>query len=198
MSGIDNLKPPQSTEEARRRGKKGGIASGRARRERKSIREGFNAILSAPVKDKTTLAELKSAGADKNALGLLLLRIYQQAINGDMQAAKLLLTAIGEADPIANEATKAKIDLAFLRMEWMQGLTEEPEPNLSFLEALGVNISELIPEVIKMGGTIAFMNTLTKVAQMATVNNVWNDEADKDPRRRPAARTAKEPTPEGE
>ena len=143
MSKIDNLKPPRSTEEARERGKKGGIASGRARRERKSIREGFNAILAAPVKDKITLAELKSAGADKNAQGLLLLRIYQQAINGDMQAAKLLLTAIGEADPVASEATKAKIDLAYLRLEMMAQIYEQIEPDSNFLEALMATVPDV-------------------------------------------------------
>lgn len=33
--GIENLKPVQSTEEARERGRNGGIASGRSRRKKK-------------------------------------------------------------------------------------------------------------------------------------------------------------------
>ena len=122
--GRDNLIPmsARSEDEARELGRKGGRASGKVRRKRKSIREGFNAILSAPVKDKTILAELKGAGADKNAQGLLLLRIYQRAICGDMQAAKLLLTAIGEADPAAYEIASIKTDLAYLQLEAKLGL----------------------------------------------------------------------------
>ena len=141
--GADNLKPPQSTEEARERGKKGGIASGKARRERKSIREGLNAILTAPIKDKIILAELKEAGADKDAQGLLLLRIYQQAINGDMQAAKLLLTAIGEVDPTALELAHAKVDLAYLRLELDANISKQLEDNTNFLEALSMTAAEI-------------------------------------------------------
>jgi hypothetical protein len=168
MSGIDNLKPPRSTEEARERGKKGGIASGRARRERKSIREGFNAILSAPVRDKATLAELKEAGADKTARGLLLLRIYQSAMSGDMQAAKLLLTAIGEADPVANEAAKAKTDLAYLRLEATVQVFEQTESNTNFLEAL-----------------------------TAAADNPWNGEAGQDSGGGPPQGQRNGPTPKG-
>jgi hypothetical protein len=169
MSGVDNLKPPRSTEEARERGKKGGMASGRARRERKSIREGFNAILSAPVKDKVTLAELEETGADKTARGLLLLRIYQAAMNGDMQAAKLLLTAIGEADPVANEAAKAKTDLAYLRLETAVQVFEQTESNTNFLEAL-----------------------------TSTADNLWDGEAGQDPDGGPPQGQRNGPTPEGE
>jgi hypothetical protein len=168
MSGIDNLKPPQSAEEARERGKKGGIASGRTRRKRKSIREGFNAILSAPVKDKATLGRLKEAGADETAQGLLLLRIYQQAIDGDMQAAKLLLTAIGEADYAANEAVRAKTDLAYLRVELTTQIYEQIESSTNFLEALS-----------------------------ETADNVWGGEDGQDPGDAPPQGQQNEPTPDG-
>jgi hypothetical protein len=125
--------------------------------------------LSAPVKDKDTLAELKKAGAGKDAQGLLLLRIYRRAVSGDMQAAKLLLTAIGEADPAANEASKARIDLACLRLELGTQMFEQPEPNTNFIEAL-----------------------------MATVDNSRNDEADQDPDDDPPQGQQNEPTPDGE
>lgn len=50
----ENLKTP-STEEARARGKKGGIASGKARRARKTFKELFEIALS--VKDASGLTE---------------------------------------------------------------------------------------------------------------------------------------------
>lgn len=45
-----NLKPIQSTEEAREKGRKGGIASGEARRRKKTLKEQFDLLLSLPVK----------------------------------------------------------------------------------------------------------------------------------------------------
>jgi hypothetical protein len=154
--GRDNLIPmsARSEDEARELGRKGGRASGKKRRERKSIREGLNAILSAPVKDKAVLAELKKASADKNAQGLLLLRIYQRAINGDMQAAKLILTAIGEADPAAQEIAHVKLDLGFLRLELASGLIDknEPAPNSNLIEALNATVGEFWGNENKNGG----------------------------------------------
>jgi hypothetical protein len=150
--GKDNLIPmsERSEDEARELGRKGGKASGRTRRERKSIREGLNAILAAPVKDKITLAELKQAGADKDAQGLLLLRLYQQAINGDVAAAKLVLTAIGEADPAAQDIANARLELEYLRLEASQLPATSEESGSNFIEALNTSVAELFPNATAM------------------------------------------------
>jgi hypothetical protein len=50
---TDNLKPVQSKEEARERGRAGGIASGIARRERKTLREELTALLEKGDTQKT-------------------------------------------------------------------------------------------------------------------------------------------------
>ena len=52
MANEKNLKPPQSTSEARERGKKGGIASGKARLAKKTAREYAIAALEGVTKDK--------------------------------------------------------------------------------------------------------------------------------------------------
>ena len=46
---VDNLRPPSSTEEARARGRKGGIASGKARAARKTFAETLQTMLSCRV-----------------------------------------------------------------------------------------------------------------------------------------------------
>jgi len=46
MAGKENLRPPKSTEEARERGRKGGIKSGEVRRERKALKEELLLLLS--------------------------------------------------------------------------------------------------------------------------------------------------------
>ena len=50
--GYKNIKPPRSSDEARKNGKKGGIASGKARREKKTAREYAIAALEATTKGK--------------------------------------------------------------------------------------------------------------------------------------------------
>jgi len=54
MANEKNLKPPRSTEEARERGKKGGIASGEARREKKSLKNAVLAILEGKAEGNLT------------------------------------------------------------------------------------------------------------------------------------------------
>lgn len=46
---IENLRSPSSTEEARKLGRKGGIASGKARARRKTFAEALKLMLSCPI-----------------------------------------------------------------------------------------------------------------------------------------------------
>ena len=56
MANIENLKVPTS-EEARENGRKGGIASGKARREKKSMRETLEMLLEMETKTGRTNRE---------------------------------------------------------------------------------------------------------------------------------------------
>ena len=61
----DNLNLTPSTEEAREKGKKGGIASGASRRRKKELRERLETILSAkPELSDKDMAQLKRLGMD--------------------------------------------------------------------------------------------------------------------------------------
>ena len=53
MATTENLKPPTSTSEARKRGKKGGIKSGKVRKEKKAMKETAEMILGLTLKDGT-------------------------------------------------------------------------------------------------------------------------------------------------
>lgn len=50
MANEQNLKPVQSKKEARELGQKGGIASGEARRKKKTIRDAINFVLNSDIK----------------------------------------------------------------------------------------------------------------------------------------------------
>lgn len=49
--GHENLKPVQSTEEARERGRKGGIASGKARRDKKTVKKIVTELMNSKCSD---------------------------------------------------------------------------------------------------------------------------------------------------
>ena len=95
MANEQNLKPARSTEEARERGRKGGIASGKARREKKTAREYAIAVLEGYVKDKDIT--LKDA---------MMQKLIQRAITDtDLNAIKYILELIGESPAQRIEVT---------------------------------------------------------------------------------------------
>lgn len=87
--GVDNLKPVRTKEEARERGKKGGVASGEARREKKLL--------------KDTLLLLLETGQGQEQICMALLK---KAKKGDTRAFEVIRDTIGQK-PI----DKAEVDM---------------------------------------------------------------------------------------
>ena len=90
----ENLKPYRSEDEAREGGRRGGIASGEARRRKKSMREWAEVLGEVAMHLKTP------DGADVpdgNAAAAVVLKQYQKAINkSDTNAAAFLMRLRGE------------------------------------------------------------------------------------------------------
>lgn len=97
----DNLRTP-STDEARAIGKKGGVASGKARRQRRLIRETFEALLSMPlnagtqvgIEDIRSIAEVK--GANITVQEAICIKMAQKAMKGDVRAAEYIRDTAGQ------------------------------------------------------------------------------------------------------
>lgn len=92
-----NLKRP-SSDEARELGRRGGVASGIARRRRKALREALDVYISLPVQDKRSLNRLLRAGVDKDDADtqmLIISSLVQRAIYGNVRAAKLIFDLVG-------------------------------------------------------------------------------------------------------
>lgn len=89
MANNDNLRTP-TTDEAREIGRKGGIASGEARRERKDMRYFAKIVLDELVKDKKSGVELPTRYA---ALKSVLKKVLKE---GDHNALKTLAQLAGE------------------------------------------------------------------------------------------------------
>lgn len=80
MANAENLKTP-TPEQARERGRKGGIASGKARREKKAFKEAFNELLA----DTHTYKDQTGQGTD-----LIAAAIFKQALEGDIKSATFI------------------------------------------------------------------------------------------------------------
>lgn len=100
MAGKDNLKVPTSAE-ARKNGKKGGIASGKARRERKAMKDTLASLLSMPMNSGKTadVDKIKYFAAlqDQNITvqEAIMLAQIQLAIAGDTKAAEYVRDTSG-------------------------------------------------------------------------------------------------------
>lgn len=85
MAGKDNLRVPTS-EEAREIGKKGGIASGKARRKKANLKKALNTILVADVSSEKLAETLESMGYERTNESAMVLAMVQKAIKGDVKA----------------------------------------------------------------------------------------------------------------
>lgn len=85
MAGKNNLNPPiRSADEAREKGKKGGIASGEARRKKKTIRETLEMVLAGKLPGGETRQEA------------IVFALMEKALSGDVRAFEVIRDSIGE------------------------------------------------------------------------------------------------------
>lgn len=85
MAGKDNLRTP-TTEQARERGRKGGIASAKARAEKKQLKELLELALSQP-------SEIVEGEDNYTAITAALV---QKAIQGDTKAYEVIRDTLGQ------------------------------------------------------------------------------------------------------
>lgn len=110
MANEQNLIPftsDQSREEAERNGRKGGVASGAARRRKRALREAADLYLSMPVRDGRKRNALLRDGLDPDDVDnqmAVIVGLTKAAQLGEAKAAKLLFELIDEGsagDPSA-------------------------------------------------------------------------------------------------
>lgn len=101
MRNTENLRPVQSEEEAREKGRKGGIASGKARAKRKEFKEELRLLLEIVNEDGET-------NNTKVSVALL-----NRALSGDTKAFEVLRDTIGEK-PVEKQEVKE------VKSEWFK------------------------------------------------------------------------------
>ena len=111
MAGIDNLRPVSSKEEARERGRKGGLASVEARRQRKTLKE-----------------ELLLMLEDQEVQKSVAVALIQEAQNGNVKAFGMLRDTIGEAPVEKVQTTQTVVDLSAFSTDEIKAMLDDDIP----------------------------------------------------------------------
>lgn len=107
--GYKNLVPmdKRSVEEARSLGQAGGIASGAARRRKRSLKEAADLYLSLPVTDRRRANKLLRRQVDPEDIDnqmAMIAGLHDAATDGDARAAAVLVKLLGEETPSGDAA----------------------------------------------------------------------------------------------
>ena len=111
MANEQNLKPVTSKKEARERGRKGGLASGEARRKRKTLKE-----------------ELLLMLEDEEVQKSVAVALIQEAQNGNVKAFGMLRDTIGEAPVEKVQTTQTVVDMSAFSTEEIKAMLDDDIP----------------------------------------------------------------------
>ena len=116
MANEQNLKPIRTENEAREKGRNGGIASGAARREKKTVQKILNDFLSTAAKDNPQVSKLAAKMGLKSDDSIKDLFTIVCTLNtlkdGNLSDLERLSKLLGEQTEIAD--TEAQKQAAFL------------------------------------------------------------------------------------
>lgn len=110
MTNEQNLRVP-SSEEARELGRKGGIASGKARRRKADLKRAFNTILKADVANENISKQLEALGFEATNEMALAMVMMQKAMKGNVKAFEQIarLVAIDTKDNLDRKEQRERI-----------------------------------------------------------------------------------------
>lgn len=107
MFGKD--KPALTSEEAKRRGRQGGLKSGEIRRQRKTMKETLESALMMELstnKLEELGADISLMNGDNSVLSAIVASAIREAINGDIRSLQTIRDTIGEQPTIKQEITE--------------------------------------------------------------------------------------------
>lgn len=145
MANEQNLKVP-SSKEARENGKKGGVASGKARRKKANLKKAFEIILQAEVASPNVKKRLEELGFDSTNEMALAMVMMQKAMKGNVRAFEQIskLTTTDAKDTLDKKEQRERIK----RLE-LENKKREQELSGSKSDT---GLMESLLEVVKGGG----------------------------------------------
>jgi hypothetical protein len=115
VAGEENLIPfsERTKEEARELGRRGGKASGAARRRKRSLKEAADLYLSLPVEDKRRWNKLSRRYLDAEDIDnqmAMVVSLWDGAMAGDARSAKVLIDLLGKDSEEDSNAAQLTMD----------------------------------------------------------------------------------------
>lgn len=139
MSNEHNLKPVRSESEARELGRRGGKASGEARRRKAALRDTMNRLLTMQVEVEGLSDVLRADGSESTYEGLIAMAMIQEASQGNVKAYQAIMQTVGQTDKSEADLEEQKIrtDRAKRARDQEVGADDGENDNIkSFLKAI--------------------------------------------------------------
>lgn len=114
--GHENLIVP-SSDKARENGRKGGKASGEARRKKANFRKVLNALLTAKIESPEWDPILQELGVDCTLESALNMAMIKEGLSGNVKAYVAIRDTIGQSTKSEEEIEKQRIELEKAREE---------------------------------------------------------------------------------
>lgn len=129
-AGHANLKFDFTPEERSANGRQGGVASGEAKRRKKTIRSVMQAMLDCQIPEAEQAAALKALGFEGTFRDGMTLAMLEKALKGDVEAGRFVRDTVGEkpregVDLSIEDKPLASIDMSKLTDEQLQQLAAQ-------------------------------------------------------------------------
>ena len=126
--GTKNLKPVRTKREAKERGRKGGIASGEARRAKRTFKDRIKWLMELPMDEGSVTedTDIKNVrlipSANLTAIDQIIVAQFQKAAKGDTKAAEFIRDTLGEKP---KEKMEIKSDIKNEAIEKVEALVNQ-------------------------------------------------------------------------
>ena len=146
MANNENLKKGELTqfrsgEEAARRGRAGGKASGEVRRRKADFRRTLNALLTTEIDSPEWTPILKAMGLDSTLESAVNMAMIKEALAGNVKAYVAIKDVLGQTSKSDADLEEQQLRMAATRAKMGTDVEEEPEDD-GFLDALNQSAAD--------------------------------------------------------
>ena len=146
MANDENLKKGELTqfrsgEEAARRGRAGGKASGEARRRKADFRRTLNTLLTTEIDSTEWTPILKAMGLDSTLESAVNMAMIKEALAGNVKAYVAIKDVLGQTSKSDTDLEEQQLRMAATKSKLGTDVEEEPEDD-GFLDALNESATD--------------------------------------------------------
>lgn len=137
LANEKNLNLIKSGEEAREKGRKGGKASGKVRREKANFRKTLNALLTAQIEVDSIKDFLEANGVDSSYESAINFAMIQKALKGDVKAYIAIRDTLGTKTKLDEKEQKQRIKMMKAQEKKLKEKNEKEGEamNITFIKA---------------------------------------------------------------